>query len=360
MGTAPSMYAAESKPSNPGGISPGARVFSSPACPCASQSMVAKGSRDTSATSPSCSADPAVSAKSTMATTYCHADVLGLGPALSEGTMRKLTRGPRLLVPRGSLASYEPDGEPPSSSERKPPGSSSMNGVYFPAKMRSTLSCTFSHTSVRSARKLPLMSTPSPEISGPSSSTPVTQKVLYPKTSSLSRCTSSGGTGGSSVISRISNSESNLARISSLLRSSLPFLARSAKSASTLSSLAFSASVRSPRSLLAESDSPSTTELSHASLSLGLPSAPISGDLEDLPSPGGGAPPSRRALSASRSASSAAGEMLTEMSTDPSGGSFFFAASCAARASSAASCACRLVSASSGGSRASSADMVDW
>mmetsp|Transcript_14405 Transcript_14405/g.34701 ORF Transcript_14405/g.34701 Transcript_14405/m.34701 type:complete len:427 (-) Transcript_14405:1336-2616(-) len=170
MGNAPAMYPSALNPSSPGGSAPSGSVVSNPAAPWASQSIVAAGSCDTSATKPSCSADAVVSPNSAVATKYCHALMSGLGPALSLGTMRKLTRGPR-SPERSRAADADP---PPPSCPGKASGSSSMNTVYLPLKMRSTPSCVLAHTSARSARRLPLTSTPSPITSGPSSSVLVT------------------------------------------------------------------------------------------------------------------------------------------------------------------------------------------
>ena len=159
-GSADSTYATESKFSNPGGRAPSGSS-TSPAC--CNQDIVSGGSLDTSATKPSCTADPTVRPMSTNARRYCHPAVPGLGPARSLGTTRKLTRGPYFE----SMAT-SPLG--PSS----PGGSSSMNAVYSPLNMRSRSACTVSHTLARSVRKLPLNNTPAPFISAPKFSTAVT------------------------------------------------------------------------------------------------------------------------------------------------------------------------------------------
>ena len=203
-----------------------------------------------------------------MAIRYCQPLVFGLGPALSAGTIRNDTRGPRVDAD-GSDESNEPDvdADEDESSSKSPPGSSNTNTVYLPGNNRSHPACTFSNTACLGARRFPLTSTPSPAISAPSSSVPVTQKVLYPNTSVFKRSKSSLGTAGSSLISKISKSDSNFSRTSSEERSPLSFFARSERSARTLSSLAFSSGERSSRSRSADSDRPSTTLSSHESLS---------------------------------------------------------------------------------------------
>ena len=187
---------------------------------------------------------------------------------MSAGTIRNDTRGPRELAV-GSDESNEPDvdADEDESSSKSPPGSSNTNTVYLPGNNRSHPACTFSNTACLGARRFPLTSTPSPAISAPSSSVPVTQKVLYPNTSVFNRSKSSLGTAGSSLISKISKSDSNFSRTSSEERSPLSFFARSERSARTLSSLAFSSGERSSRSRSADSDRPSTTLSSHESLS---------------------------------------------------------------------------------------------
>ena len=143
-------------PSSPGGSSFGARDVSKPAAALANHSAVSTGSREISATKPSCTALPVVKPNKRNATMYCQRLVLGLGPALSLGTMRNEIRCDRLfcLVSVPSPLSNVPEtlGSSPSV-----PGSSKMKGVYFPSKSVSTFSWTRDHTAARSARKLPVI-----------------------------------------------------------------------------------------------------------------------------------------------------------------------------------------------------------